>query len=62
MEAEKERQTELAKLRWNASIDMQRLMRGWYARGFADLAKMHRDGATSQLLQPSFVSCFSKSP
>ena len=46
MEAEKERQTELAQLRWNASIDMQRLMRGWYARGFADLAKMHRDGAT----------------
>ena len=46
LEAERQRQQELASLHETSAIDIQRVMRGWYDRGFAAIAKMHREGAT----------------
>jgi hypothetical protein len=45
-EQEVQRQAELKEVRHFAAINIQRLMRGWYARDFAEIAKTHRDNAT----------------
>ena len=53
IEAERQRQAELAQLRFFSARQIQRVMRGWRHRGFAARAKLRRDASTC-------IQCFTR--